>query len=146
MTPSLPRGMDPGVMSHGMKADPPGYLRSKYECFLTSGFRVWTFEKPDGSVTGTRTTRVTTIALLVLRTGQLKMICNIVFFLTCIKQACWSCSLKMLSTFVEKITISRFSFLLTTCLIFHYINDCTLYSRSFVETSFGSFACGPSKA
>ena len=24
-----PRGMDPGVRSHGMKADPPGYLWSK---------------------------------------------------------------------------------------------------------------------
>ena len=29
--------MDPGVTSHGIKADdPPGYLWSKYECFLTS--------------------------------------------------------------------------------------------------------------
>ena len=35
-----PRGMDPGVRSHGMKADPPGYLRSKYECFLMSGWWV----------------------------------------------------------------------------------------------------------
>ena len=26
--------MDPEVRSHGMKADPPGYLWSKYECFL----------------------------------------------------------------------------------------------------------------
>ena len=31
--------MDPGVRSHGMKADPPGYLWSKYECFLMSGWR-----------------------------------------------------------------------------------------------------------
>ena len=30
--------MDPGVRSHGMKADPPGYLWSKYECFLMSGW------------------------------------------------------------------------------------------------------------
>ena len=29
--------MDPGVRGHGMKADPPGYLWSKYECFLMSG-------------------------------------------------------------------------------------------------------------
>ena len=29
--------MDPGVRSHGMKVDPPGYLWSKYECFLMSG-------------------------------------------------------------------------------------------------------------
>ena len=32
------RGMDPGMRSHGMKADPPGYLWSKYECFLMSGW------------------------------------------------------------------------------------------------------------
>ena len=30
--------MDPGVRSHGMKANPPEYLRSKYECFLISGW------------------------------------------------------------------------------------------------------------
>ena len=30
--------MDPGVRSHGMKADPLGYLWSKYECFLMSGW------------------------------------------------------------------------------------------------------------
>ena len=30
-------GMDPGVRCHGMKANPTGYLWSKYECFLTSG-------------------------------------------------------------------------------------------------------------
>ena len=30
--------MDPGVRSHGMEADPPGYLWSKYECFLMSGW------------------------------------------------------------------------------------------------------------
>ena len=30
--------MDPGVRSHGMKANPPGYLWSKYECLLTSGW------------------------------------------------------------------------------------------------------------
>ena len=29
--------MDPGVMSHGIKANPPGYLWCKYECFLMSG-------------------------------------------------------------------------------------------------------------
>ena len=31
--------MDPGVRSRGMKADPPGYLWSKYEYFLMSGWR-----------------------------------------------------------------------------------------------------------
>ena len=30
--------MDPGVRSHGIKANPPGYLWSKYECFLMSGW------------------------------------------------------------------------------------------------------------
>ena len=30
--------MDPGVRSHGMKADPSEYLWSKYECFLMSGW------------------------------------------------------------------------------------------------------------
>ena len=30
--------MDPGVRSHGMKAGPPGYLWSKYESFLMSGW------------------------------------------------------------------------------------------------------------
>ena len=29
--------MDPEVRSHGMKANPPGYLWSKYERFLASG-------------------------------------------------------------------------------------------------------------
>ena len=33
-----PLGMDPWVRSHGMKADPPGYLWSKYECCLMSGW------------------------------------------------------------------------------------------------------------
>ena len=34
-----PWGMDPGFRTHGMKAGPPGYLWSKYECFLMSGCR-----------------------------------------------------------------------------------------------------------
>ena len=38
-------GMDPVIRSHGMKAGPPGYLCSKYECFPTSGFRDMTFWK-----------------------------------------------------------------------------------------------------
>ena len=29
--------MDPWVTCHGMKANPTGYLWSKYECFLVSG-------------------------------------------------------------------------------------------------------------
>ena len=31
--------MDPGVQWHGMKAKPTGYLWSKYEYFLISGFQ-----------------------------------------------------------------------------------------------------------
>ena len=31
--------MDPGVRSHGIKANRPGYLWSKYECFLRVGCR-----------------------------------------------------------------------------------------------------------
>ena len=62
-------------MNHGMKAGPPGYLWSKYECFLMSGCRDINLEiKLCRSVTGTRTTRVTAIALLVLRTGELHAI------------------------------------------------------------------------
>ena len=38
MTSSPPWGKDPGVRSHGMEAHPPGYLWSKYECFLMSGW------------------------------------------------------------------------------------------------------------
>ena len=38
LTSSPTRGMDPGVRSHGMKANPPGYLWSKDECFLMSGW------------------------------------------------------------------------------------------------------------
>ena len=38
LTSSPTPGKDPGVWSHGMKADPPGYLWSKYECFLMSGW------------------------------------------------------------------------------------------------------------
>ena len=34
---SHPPGMDPWVQCHGMKANPTGYLLSKYECFLISG-------------------------------------------------------------------------------------------------------------
>ena len=30
-------GLDPGAWCHGMKANPTGYLWSKYECFLKSG-------------------------------------------------------------------------------------------------------------
>ena len=32
-------GYDPWGVSHGMKANPTGYLWSKYECFVTSNFQ-----------------------------------------------------------------------------------------------------------
>ena len=32
-----PPGMDPVVQYHGMQVNHPGYLRSKYEGFLTGG-------------------------------------------------------------------------------------------------------------
>ena len=37
--------MDPGVRCHGMKANPTGYLWSKYECFLMSGCQDIDFSK-----------------------------------------------------------------------------------------------------
>ena len=37
--------MDPGVPCHGMKANPIGYLWSKYECFLTTGCQDIDFKK-----------------------------------------------------------------------------------------------------
>ena len=48
--------MDPGVRCHGMKANPIGYLWSKYECFLTTGCQdidFWnTLTKCDGNGNG----------------------------------------------------------------------------------------------
>ena len=37
--PAPPPGLDPAARCHGMKANPTGYLWSKYECFLMSGFQ-----------------------------------------------------------------------------------------------------------
>ena len=34
------------IKSHGMKGDPPGYLPSKYECFLMSGINIVFFAMP----------------------------------------------------------------------------------------------------
>ena len=46
--------MDPGVRYHGMKANPIGYLCSKYECFLTTGCQdnrlLENLTKRDGNV------------------------------------------------------------------------------------------------
>ena len=45
--------MDPGARYHGMKANPIGYLWSKYECFLTTGCQdidfLKTLTKCDGN-------------------------------------------------------------------------------------------------
>ena len=62
--------MDPGVRCHGMKANPTGYLWSKYECFLISGCQDIDFQKTltkwngNGNGNGNAKTVVTTIALL----------------------------------------------------------------------------------
>ena len=63
--------MDPGVRCHGMKANPTGYLWSKYECFLMSGCQDIDFltkwnGNGNGNGNGNAYDRgdVTTIALL----------------------------------------------------------------------------------
>ena len=70
--------MDPWVRCHGMKANPTGYLWSKYECFLMSGCQDMdlskTSKRRDGNGNGNANAdaKVTTIALPVLCTGELK--------------------------------------------------------------------------
>ena len=69
--------MDPGVRCHGVKANPSGYLWSKYECFLMSGCSDMDLSKLKSGVTGTvlnanADAKVSTIALPVLCTGELK--------------------------------------------------------------------------
>ena len=64
--------MDPWVRCHGMKANPTGYLWSKYECFLMSGCQDMDLSKTkkwrDGNDNGNSNAdaKVTTIALPVL--------------------------------------------------------------------------------
>ena len=80
-----PRGMNPGVYSLGISEDPPRYLSSKFDASVRSDcwdISIWkTLTQCDGNgnanasqtQTQTWTTGVTTIALLVLRTGELKI-------------------------------------------------------------------------
>ena len=91
--------MDPWVRCHGMKANPTGYLWSKYECFLMSGCQDMDLSKTlkwrdgNGNANGNGNVnananadaKVTTIALPVLCTGELKMECSFsfVFMLLC---------------------------------------------------------------
>ena len=77
--------MDPWVRCHGMKANPTGYLWSKYECFLMSGCQDMDLSKTlkwrdgNGNANGNGNVnananadaKVTTIALPVLCTGEL---------------------------------------------------------------------------
>ena len=74
--------MDPRVRCHGMKANPTGYLWSKYECFLMSGCQDMDLSKTlkwrDGNANANTNAnanadaKVSTIALPVLCTGELK--------------------------------------------------------------------------
>ena len=59
--------MDPWVRCHEMKANPTGYLWSKYECSPMSGC-----QDMDGNGNANADAKVT-IALPVLCTGELKM-------------------------------------------------------------------------
>ena len=79
-----PRGMNPGVYSLGISEDPPRYLSSKFDASVRSDcwdISIWkTLTQCDGNGNANenanaddRATGVTTIALLVLRTGELKM-------------------------------------------------------------------------
>ena len=71
--------MDPRVRCHGMKANPTRFLWSKYECFLMSGCQVMDLSKTkkwrDGNGNGNANAdaKVSTIALPVLCTGELKI-------------------------------------------------------------------------
>ena len=72
--------MDPKVRCHEMKANPTGYLRSKYECFLMSGCqdmdlsktKKWRDGNANANANANADAKVTTIALPVLCTGELK--------------------------------------------------------------------------
>ena len=71
-----PWGMDAGVRCHWMKADTPGYLGSKYECFLISvwwdmqNFNVKLWSNPMESWTNEQTERRT---LYNINAGGIKM-------------------------------------------------------------------------
>ena len=69
--------MDPGVSCHGMKANPTGYLWSKYECFLMSGCQDIDFSKTltkcNGIGNGNAYDRGDYNSSFVLRAVELKM-------------------------------------------------------------------------
>ena len=75
-----PRGMNPGVYSLGISEDPPRYLSSKFDasvrsdCWDISIWKTLTQCDGNGNANANADDRVTTIALLVLRTGELKSI------------------------------------------------------------------------
>ena len=79
--------MDPGVRCHGMKANPTGYLCSKYECFLMSGYQdidsLKTLTKWNGNGNGNAYDRGDYNSSFALRAVELK-IC----FLHMRKQRC----------------------------------------------------------
>ena len=68
--------MDPGVGCHGMKANPIGYLWSKYECFLTTGCQnidfYKTLTKCDGNRNGKAYDRGDYNSSFALRAVELK--------------------------------------------------------------------------
>ena len=80
--------MDPWVRCHGMKANPTGYLWSKYECFLMSGCKDMDLSKTqkwrdgNGNANVNADAKVTTIALPVLCTGELKIVSRMIDFNT----------------------------------------------------------------
>ena len=74
-----PRGMNPRVYSLGISEDPPRYLSSKFDasvrsdCWDISIWKTLTQCDGNGNANANQKTGVTTIALLVLRTGELKI-------------------------------------------------------------------------
>ena len=93
--------MDPGVMSHGMKADPPGYLWSKYECFPISGWwdifyvsclnvKLWSNSTNGTEVQTNERTNIRTerqkLYTLSINAGGIINICQLIFipFIVCI--------------------------------------------------------------
>ena len=66
--------MDPGVRCHGMKANPIGYLWSKFECFLITGCQdiKKTLTKCDGNGNGNTYDRGDYNSSFALRAVELK--------------------------------------------------------------------------
>ena len=70
--------MDPGVRIHIMKANPTGYLWSKYKCFLISGcqdmefWKTLTLSEGKGNLNGNACDRGDYKKLFALRAVELK--------------------------------------------------------------------------